>query len=351
MATKKFKNESMNKGGKNPFGKVSISAGSLIFGAGLMEAVNRWREEHSKKDSEQESVEHEEQPLKEEEEVLADNKQESSSEQSVQETIVSQQPDEPTPIDPEESGEPTGQPDPTPTVQSETPSHEESVDEIAEQIASSDELDPSDGDVVAFMNVGEHRVFYSETGEIDVFDVELNDPNLAGYPFMIADTDGDGYYDTILMVDGTPADIHIPAELGEPDTLDYYLTEARVSKSDLEEMHESGGGHLESDDPDLAYYKPGEDMIDENGETVHEESTTEEESHEPATTEENVAHSGEMEDDEDEESYLLLLAQLLEDEEEDEGNEEEGYVDVDDDEDSAELITDEEDSEDDFESA
>lgn len=292
METKKVNNAFGKKGGNNPFGKVTFSAASILVGAALAQAVNRWKMEHPDEEPKT-NGEQNEQPIVEEAE-MAPNHQEQPT--KVEENVSSNNhsSDEPTPIDPEEQTQPE-------TAEHTEPTNEETeIDDIAEKIANSEEIDPVDAGMVAFMNVGEHRTFYSENGEIDVFEIEINDPNLAGYPFMIADTDGDGYYDSILMADGTPADIRLEVEPGNPDQLDYYIAEARISKSDLEEMRDTDGGEMFPDDPDdLARYEPGEDVINENGTTVQTETTTQTET---------------VSDDEDEAAYLLLLSQLLEEE-------------------------------------
>lgn len=322
METKTVKNVSREKGGKNPFGKVTISAASIIVGAGLAQAVDRWRMEHPADEPKPADKPNEHSAV--EEEMITENHQEQPADEIDNVSTNPQSSDEPTPIDPEEQvlSEETEHPEPV------NGNEDTEVNDIAEKIANSEEIDPVDAGTVAFMNVGEHRTFYSETGEIDVFEIEINDPNLAGYPFMIADTDGDGYYDSILMVDGTPADIRLEVEPGNPDQLDYYIAEARISKSDLEEMHETDGGEMVPDDSeDLAQYNPGEDVINENGETVQTGGIAQTENDETV-------------DDVDEAAYMLLLAQLLEEDEE-EGE----VIDGEDDEEEVDLLAEIEDDE------
>jgi hypothetical protein len=318
METKKQNIPAGKKGGRNPFGNIALSAGGLTVGAAVTEAVNKWRREHPQaSDMESDEKAQNNSEIIEEEKV-AQNTEDENKAQQEQNPEENNVPDEPQPIDPNEPQKP------------EATEHaaEEPLDPEAQRIAESEEMDPVDDNYVSFMNVGEHRTLYTENGEVDVFSIEINDPQLAGYPFMIADTDGDGFYDSVLLADGSPANI-ILGEGSDAPTLDSFLAMARISESDLEEMHETGGGHLEPDaNNDFAQINddPTKDMFDEHGNNVTGEQIAQNEqpSTEPAT---DV-------DDEDEAYYIALLTQLLE--EDDDEEEEQEVVVIDDPEDENE---------------
>lgn len=321
METKKQNIPIGKKGGRSPFGKIALTAGGLTVGATVTEAINRWRSEHPETTDEENKQNVQDSEVIDDEK-LAQNGENVNSTQQEQQTEVKNEPEEPQPIDPEE---------PQNLEPNEGQRTEEPVDEIAQRIAESEEIDPVDDNFVAFMNVGEHRVLYTENGEVDVFDIEINDPQLAGYPFMIADTDGDGFYDSILLADGSPANIVLGSEPGAP-TLDSFLAQAGVSQSDLEEMHETGGGHLDPDNNNVVAQNnddPTKDMIDEDGNKV---------------TNGQIAQNDQpaLDEDEDEAYYIALLTQLLE---EDDDDEEEEVINEDDeeDDDDTELEFEEED--------
>lgn len=330
METKKQIITAGKKGGRNPFGKIAFTAGGLFVGATVAETIHKWREEHSqtKEESEKSKVQDHPETINEEKITQnTENENETLQEQPPQKT----EPDRPQPIDPDK-------PQPIDTEDPEDPEitvgqeNEPPVDEVTQRIAESEEIDSVDDNFVAFMNVGEHRTLYTENGEVDVFNIEINDPQLAGYPFMIADTDGDGFYDAVLLADGTPANILIGNEPGAP-TLDSFLAQAGISRSDLEEMHETDGGHLEPDDyNEIAQNDdPTKDMIDEYGNKVTNEQIVQNE--QPATDLDGEDENGEY--------YVALLTQLLEEDDEDEENEEE--VVVNDDDDNHDIKPDEED--------
>lgn len=297
MDTKKQTNPAGKKGGRNPFGNIALAAGSLIVGAATAEAIEKWRKDHqdSTEEAQLETETHTEEVPEQEEQVEEQNTQQEQASEPQQEV------DEPQPVDPE-----TPSPsEPEPEEQNSTA--ESTVDEVAQNIAQSEEIDPIDAGFTAYMNVGEHRTVYTEDGEVDAFEVEFNDPALAGYPFLLTDSNGDGFYDSVCMADGTPANIMVNA----PDhpTMDSILAQVGLTQSDLEEMHQSGGGYLSPDEGnDMAQNDdPSGDMIDENGNQVAQEQVAQ--AQQPAA---------EDDDDVDDEVIAALLAGLLVDDDDEE---------------------------------
>ncbi len=296
MDTKKQTNPAGKKGGRNPFGNIALAAGSLIVGAATAEAIEKWRKEHqdSTEEAQLETETHTEEVPEQEEQVEEQNTQQEPASEPQQEV------DEPQPVDPETpaASEPEEQ---------QTTTAESTVDEVAQNIAQSEEIDPIDAGFTAYMNVGEHRTVYTEDGEVDAFEVEFNDPALAGYPFLLTDSNGDGFYDSVCLADGTPANIMVNA----PDhpTMDSILAQVGLTQSDLEEMHQSGGGYLSPDEGnDMAQNDdPSGDMIDENGNQVAQEQVAQ--AQQPAA---------EDDDDVDDEVIAALLAGLLVDDDDEE---------------------------------
>lgn len=150
-------------------------------------------------------------------------------------------------------GEDIAQPQPTTGNASQSnPSHEptsstegETPQEVAEAIAHAEEIDNNDIDAPAMVEIDKFTSAFDENGnEIAAVEVHSQD----GTPFLLADMDNDGVYESMFDTDGNFV-TH---------------TEANLTHSDLEAMMDQTGGFLAINEQDHTSLSedPTNDIID-----------------------------------------------------------------------------------------
>jgi len=226
------------KGGRNEFSKLLIAGGGLVIGSigGVVTGGNILRPDYFGSPEGKET----DKPAESGEDKIIDNKVDKEETQNAESEKI-----EPTPID---SGNNAG------TSQSQnnggSNSNEDSIDEIAQRIAGSSEIDNGDS-TSSLMQIGGPSTMYDMNGNaVNVFAVTFNDPNLEGQQFVLADTDGDGVYDGLYTAEGEPFSLALLNEDGTEHPFEDLLAMANLGYADLEEMQHDDGSFMERNDFD-----------------------------------------------------------------------------------------------------
>lgn len=242
IKNKQLKTEN-KKGGRNELSKLLIAGGGLVIGSigGVVTGGNILRPDYPASPEGRET----DKPVENGDDKIADNKVDKEETQDVQNPESENA--EPTPIDSGNNGNNAG------TSQSQNSGsniNEDSVDEIAQRIAGSSEIDSGDS-TSSLMQIGDPSTMYDMNGNaINVFAVTFNDPNLAGQQFVLADTDGDGVYDGLYTAEGEPFSLALLNEDGTEYPFDDLLAMANLGYADLEEMQHDDGSFMERNDFD-----------------------------------------------------------------------------------------------------
>lgn len=240
MATTKFNPNGHGnaKAGRNT--KVILTAaGVAAAAAGAAAAVHVFgsKEEEEPAENPEEVTSQEESVLENEEQKQEDAQQTTVASETertaVGEDIAQPQPTTGNAVRSNPSHEPT------PTTEGETPQ------EVAEAIAHAEEIDKNDIDAPAMVEIDKFTSAFDENGnEIAAVEVHSQD----GIPFLLADMDNDGVYESMFDTDG-----NFVAH-----------TEANLTHSDLEAMMDQTGGFLAINEQDHASLSedPTNDIID-----------------------------------------------------------------------------------------
>ena len=235
------------KGGRNEFSKLLIAGGGLVVGSigGVIAGGNILKPEaepqpmpEPMQDETNDVNVAEEHAGKEETQTVAQETQNAGGAT-----------DEPTPIDSYNGSNNTNA---TTNVSQNGngETNEEHVDEIAQRIAESSEIDNGDS-TSAFMQIGEPVTMYDMNGNsVNTFAVTFNDPNLAGQQFILADTDGDGVYDGLYTADGQQFSLTFANVDGTETSFEELLANAHLEYADLEEMQHDDGSFMGRNDLD-----------------------------------------------------------------------------------------------------
>ena len=176
----------------------------------------------------------EEEPVENPEEVTSQEESVVENEEQKQEDIAQPQPTT------GNASQSHPSPEPTPSsAEGETPQ------EVAEAIAHAEEIDNNDIDAPAMVEIDKFTSAFDENGnEIAAVEVHSQD----GTPFLLADMDNDGVYESMFDTDGNFV-TH---------------TEANLTHSDLEAMMDQTGGFLAINEQDHTSLSedPTNDIID-----------------------------------------------------------------------------------------
>lgn len=241
MATTKFNPDGHGnaKAGRDNTKVILTAAGVAAAAAGAAAAAHVFGGKE-----EEEPVENPEEVTSQEESVVENEGQ--KQEEAQQATAESET--ESTAV-----GEDIAQPQPTTGNASQSnPSHEptsstegETPQEVAEAIAHAEEIDNNDIDAPAMVEIDKFTSAFDENGnEIAAVEVHSQD----GTPFLLADMDNDGVYESMFDTDGNFV-TH---------------TEANLTHSDLEAMMDQTGGFLAINEQDHTSLSedPTNDIID-----------------------------------------------------------------------------------------
>lgn len=267
MDTIKNKQLKTPKGGRNEFSKLLIAGGGLVIGSigGVVTGGNILKPDYPAPTEDKET----DKPIENGDDKIADNKVDKEETQEVQNPESENA--EPTPIDSGNNGNNAGT---SQSQNSDSNTNEDSVDEIAQRIAESSEIDNGDS-TSAFMQIGEPATMYDMNGNsINTFAVTFNDPNLAGQQFILADTDGDGVYDGLYTADGQQFSLTFANVDGTETSFEELLANAHLEYADLEEMqHDDGSfmGRNDLDNPPLNEELIAQDIISNDEELDQQE--------------------------------------------------------------------------------
>ncbi len=299
MNTKKLDNESTPKGGKDNTRVVLTAAGAVVVGAGAGVGASTLLNDDEKPEAEAQEQQNQEQQNQEQSNHETENTQQQTA-QPAQQTTQQPHPQptnatEPIPIATDTPTTGGGQTSTPATgggqTTSSTTSGGNSTEDVnaealavAEQILSTDDVDPNDIDATVNIAFNETGTVYGENGEeIPVAAVTTPD----GGEYMLADIDGDRVYDAVYDMEGNPvsgvqAGLNTSdAQLALGDNNEYIPIsendpELQDNGSDDDIMALNDGNHgsqgimeeVEEDVDDLFETTSGNDNLADNGTTA-----------------------------------------------------------------------------------
>jgi len=303
MDTKRNNSFGKQKAGRSQFGRILAGATGVAIGVGSAEGMRRIFSSSDQQDDL--TAEEVEKPVDETaEEAQKETEKEDEAQQHAETSSQTGQ------------NNSNNEPHPTePRGDTQQPTHEEAVDEVAQRIVGTDEIDPDDITLAAIMKIGEEKIMFTEDGnEVRTFIVNVNLPGMEGQQFYLADDNGDGVFNHMYDMEGTPVNYEWPTTEGTV-TLADLLEDSQYRSSDIESLRDNSGGYMarnEEDEGQEEKEHPEDDIRDTN----HRERSGE------------TAHNSESDDDIDESELEALLAQLFEDDDENEAEEGEGSEEV-----------------------
>ena len=241
MATTKFNPNGHGnaKAGRDNTKVILTAAGVAAAAAGAAAAAHVFGGKEEEEPVENpEEVTSQEESVVENEEQKQENAQQTTAESETESTAVGEDIAQPQPTTGNAS-QSNPSPEPTPSTEGETPQ------EVAEAIAHAEEIDNNDIDAPAMVEIDKFTSAFDENGnEIAAVEVHSQD----GTPFLLADMDNDGVYESMFDTDGNFV-TH---------------TEANLTHSDLEAMMDQTGGFLAINEQDHTSLSedPTNDIID-----------------------------------------------------------------------------------------
>ena len=242
MATTKFNPNGHGnaKAGRDNTKVILTSAGVAAAAAGAAAAAHVFGGKEEEEPVENpEEVTSQEESVVENEEQKQEDAQQATSESETESTAVGEDIAQPQPTTGNAS---QSNPSPEPTPSS---AEDETPQEVAEAIAHAEEIDNNDIDAPAMVEIDKFTSAFDENGnEIAAVEVHSQD----GTPFLLADMDNDGVYESMFDTDGNFV-TH---------------TEANLTHSDLEAMMDQTGGFLAINEQDHTSLSedPTNDIID-----------------------------------------------------------------------------------------
>ena len=240
MATTKFNPNGHGnaKAGRDNTKVILTAAGVAAAAAGAAAAAHVFGGKEEEPVENPEEVTSQQETVAENEEQKQEDAQQTTATSETESTAVGEDIFQPQPTTGNASqANPT--PEPASSTEGETPQ------EVAEAIAQAEEIDNNDIDAPAMVEIDRFTSAFDENGnEIAAVEVHSQD----GTPFLLADMDNDGVYESMFDTDGNFV-TH---------------TEANLTHSDLEAMMDQTGGFLAINEQDHTSLleDPTNDIID-----------------------------------------------------------------------------------------